>query len=176
MRYNVADLLKAETGWTRRIEVDEPFHSDDLDVELVGPIQGDLTFTRDHAGVLVQGELGVTVRLPCVRCLEPVEAEVSFELSEQFLPTVYIPGGPDLTDKAEREAETEIDEHHVLDLTEVVRQNLDVAMPIHTVCREECRGLCPQCGTNWNEAECDCEPPTDPRWDALKELMDDVET
>ena len=171
MRYNVADLLKSPPGRTRTVDVDEPLRLEDSDVELTSPMQGRLTFTRDHAGILVQGRLRTTARLMCVRCLETVDERVDIELSDEFLPTVHIPGGPDLVGGPDREAATEIDEHHVLDVTEVVRQGVLIAMPLHVLCAADCRGLCPQCGANRNEVDCGCAPPEDPRWGPLRELL-----
>jgi uncharacterized protein len=173
MRYNVADLLKSSTGRTRVVELDEPFRLEDSDVELVAPVTGRVSFTRDHAGILVQGTLQTAARLACVRCLEPVDAPVLFELAEEFVPSVYIPGGPDIAAQEDREADLEIDEHHVLDLSEVVRQAIEVALPIHVLCRGTCKGLCPQCGANLNDGACDCRPAADPRWAPLQELISD---
>ena len=60
----------------------------------------------------------------------------------------------------------------VIDLGDDVRQTVLLAFPLKHVCREDCRGLCPQCGTNLNEGSCDCrESRVDGRWDKLKELQ-----
>jgi uncharacterized protein len=64
-----------------------------------------------------------------------------------------------------------IDDHHVLDLSEVLRQDALLATPMHVVCDDECRGLCPTCGQNLNEGPCDCPPEGDPRWSALQDLL-----
>ncbi len=58
-----------------------------------------------------------------------------------------------------------------LDITQEVIDALFLGIPDKVVCRESCRGLCPQCGTNLNESECDCQDETiDPRWEALRKL------
>jgi uncharacterized protein len=58
-----------------------------------------------------------------------------------------------------------------IDLTEDVRQTLLLSFPLKNLCREECRGLCPRCGTNWNEQACTCsDDVNDGRWDALRSL------
>ena len=46
------------------------------------------------------------------------------------------------------------------------------AVPLKTVCREDCKGLCPSCGSNLNVESCDCQPVPDARWSALKDLKD----
>ncbi len=65
-----------------------------------------------------------------------------------------------------------IDEHHVLDLSEVIRQGLLLVDPRQTLCRPDCAGLCPRCGGNRNLGECNCdEGLRDPRWAALQTLL-----
>lgn len=54
-----------------------------------------------------------------------------------------------------------------VDLTDDIREAMILALPSYPVCRETCRGLCPQCGVNLNESDCDCGPPEDKRWAAL---------
>jgi uncharacterized protein len=57
-----------------------------------------------------------------------------------------------------------------IDLGDAVREELILAAPEFPLCREECRGLCPRCGTNLNQGPCDCRPETDLRWKALESL------
>lgn len=172
MRFHVSDLLKAATGTTRSYELSEPFDLVDEAATLLDPVEGQVRLIRDHAGILVQGVLATRAEVACVRCLESVAVPLSLELAEEFLPTVYIPGGPVLQPAGEREAATEIDEHHVLDLQEVIRQGLVLALPVHALCRDACRGLCPHCGINRNDEACECRPEADTRWAALAALRD----
>ncbi len=98
---------------------------------------------------------------------------VEFSLEEEFYPSVDIVTGASLPVLPDREQATQIDEHHVLDLTEVTRQNILLAIPPSPVCRTKCAGLCPHCGKNWNEGPCDCkEENIDPRMQVLKQLLD----
>jgi uncharacterized protein len=65
-----------------------------------------------------------------------------------------------------------IDEHHILDLSEVIRQGLWLAIPMEILCRPDCAGLCPRCGGNRNLGECNCDQAAiDPRWGALQALL-----
>ena len=62
----------------------------------------------------------------------------------------------------------------VIDLGEDVRQTLILAVPLKLLCRPECKGLCPQCGTNLNNETCSCTTvEADPRWDALRALKEE---
>jgi uncharacterized protein len=51
-----------------------------------------------------------------------------------------------------------------------VIEQVELQVPIRLLCREECRGLCPQCGADWNTEQCSCPPPIDPRWESLTGL------
>lgn len=173
MRYIVADLLKGPTGTSRMIELAEPFAIADDAVSLVAPVAGRLRFVRDHAGILVQGPLTTEVAMECARCLAPMRATVSFELVEHFRPTIQLPEGPAILRDPDEEDEpaTDIDAHHVLDLSAVIEQNILLNIPLHPLCRPDCRGLCQTCGADLNEGPCGCQAERDPRWDALRALL-----
>lgn len=180
MQYNVAQLLRAPTGTARHYDVDEPAAElqamlDGDGVQVQRPIRGTVSLMRTTDGILVTGTLETTVGLVCDRCLDPFEAPVMIELEESFQPTIDIKSGAALPRVAGEELATLIDEHHILDLLEVVRQGTLLAAPMHPVCRPDCAGLCPQCGQNLNEGQCDCEVETaDPRWMKLKMLLDET--
>lgn len=173
MRYIVADLLKRPTGASRVIELAEPFELSDTDVTLVAPVSGRLRFVRDHAGILVQGRLSTMLDMECARCLAPAPTTIEFELVEHFRPTIQMPEGPPILRDPDEEEEpaTEIDAHHVLDLSAVIEQNILVNIPLHPLCRADCRGLCATCGRDLNDGPCSCQAPADPRWDALRALL-----
>jgi uncharacterized protein len=176
MRFNVAGLIKAPTGATKEVTLDDPLAVAEAGMSLVEPVRGSLRFVRDHAGILVEGRLSTVVASPCARCLEPARSIVEMDIAEHFRPTVAIPGGtPVLRDPEEEdEPATRIDDKHVLDLTEVVEQTLVTSLPLSPLCRPDCRGLCPMCGEVLEGQACECEPPPDPRWDALRAMVDDV--
>jgi uncharacterized protein len=57
----------------------------------------------------------------------------------------------------------------------VLREQVLLAVPLKVICRQDCKGLCPQCGKNLNTESCSCAEPTDERWSALKELREKLE-
>jgi uncharacterized protein len=172
MQYNVAGLLKAPTGDARRVEVDELVVIDDLEVRLVAPVRGEVALIREPDGVLASGRFRTRAAMACARCLAPVEQDLAFELTESFRPTVYIPGGPVVSVDPDADPATLIDELHVLDLREVIRQAIELAVPLHPLCRPDCRGLCVQCGRDLNDDACTCTDEPDPRWDELRALLE----
>jgi uncharacterized protein len=170
LQFNVAQLLKQQSGARRVYDVDAadvPPLDDELKV--VAPFRGQVRFTRIGDGILVTGELETSVELECSRCLSTFEAPVEFEIEEEFRPTLDITTGAWLPQEPGQDEATLIDEHHILDLAEVVRQDMLLSLPPSPLCRPDCRGLCPHCGQNWNEGSCDCHAEAiDPRWAALK--------
>ena len=153
--FNVAQLLKSQTGTIRRVEVDELDPELASDLGVVSPTRGTLRLMRTPAGILVTGRLTQTVRLECGRCLDPFPYEEILELNEEFLPTVDVNTGcTSLGDTRSRGLH--ITPEHVLDLTEAIRQLAILESPLQPLCKEECEGLCPDCGTNLNVEQCGC--------------------
>lgn len=176
MRYNVAQLLKGPTGGRRQYDLDEEIGNLDPDLVAVRRLVGSVTLTRTSQGILVTGRLRTALRGECLRCLESCDVEVELDLEEEFYPVVYMDNVPlDRVPKEDRDEALRIDEHHILDLSEVVRQGLWLALPEKILCRPDCAGLCPRCGGNRNLGECRCEQePVDARWAALQALLSDT--
>lgn len=137
------------------MQVDESDAELAKDLGAVSPIRGTLRLMRTSAGILVTGELSLAVRLECGRCLEPFTYEQQLVLNEEFLPTVDVDSGTPLEEPVDSEAFT-IRPDHVLDLTEAIRQLAILETPIKPVCRDDCAGLCPECGANLNAGPCGC--------------------
>lgn len=175
--FNVAQLLKEPLGATRtgHVDVDLCDVVPNADLGSVQPstdahIAGPVRLMHSIDGVLVQGSLAGAVTQPCVRCLEPVTVPLQFELEETFVSTIDIVTGQAVEPEEEDKA-LWIDAHHILDLREILRQHVLLNIPIHAVCREDCKGLCPTCGKNLNEGPCDCRAEPDPRWAVLRDLL-----
>jgi uncharacterized protein len=173
MQFNVAQLLKGQTGGQRRYELREKIVDLDPDLVPVAPLTGTVTLMRTSQGILATGTLRTAVQVTCRRCLDETTAEVELELEEEFHPLVHLSDVP-LDDISEEDWDEAlyIDEHHSLDLREVIRQGLWLAVPVDSLCRSDCAGLCPVCGGNRNLGECECgDSVIDPRWAALQALL-----
>lgn len=174
MRYNVAQLLKESSGHTRQYTLHEDIHHLDPDILPLSALDGMIQLIRTVDGVLALGDLHTSLELMCVRCLTPFALPLQFALEEEFRPTIDIYTGALLPRLADDEEATRIDAHHEIDLTEVIRQDILLAIPPRPLCRSKCAGLCPICGKNWNEGPCDCKrAEIDPRLEKLKELLDE---
>lgn len=137
----------------------------ELDVTPAGPLSVRLEAQQVNPDVVVRGELAGEFALACRRCLEPVTVGI-----DEAVGLLYREGEPE--EDGEVLALPDSDE---LDLTGPVREQLLLAVPRYAYCREDCRGLCPHCGTNLNEATCGCRvEEEDERWAPLRRLKKDA--
>jgi uncharacterized protein len=117
------------------------------------------------------GSLATRLEVTCARCLEPVGCGVNRDFDLLYRPE-GIDGGREEISVTDAEAEISYYSGEGLLLEDVLREQVLLAVPIKTVCREDCKGLCPQCGKNLNQGGCLCARPADPRWHALDGLQD----
>ena len=125
--------------------------------------------------IRLNGEVAVQLETDCARCLEPVATDVkrSFDLLYRPLGT---DGGRQELSVTSAEAEIGYYQGEGLLLEDVLREQVLLAVPLRTICREDCKGLCAQCGANLNTQQCSCaEPAEDPRWSGLKDLRGKLE-
>jgi uncharacterized protein len=170
MIYNVAQLMKAPVGTS----LVNDFHEDDIqlddDIHVVGPLDGHVRMRRTNQGLLIDGWVDLTLKLSCNRCLKEFEQPTRVTFEEQFYPTVDVVTGLPLA-PFDQEEIFPIDAHHEIDLTEAIRQNMLTALPMVTLCREDCKGLCAQCGHDLNLGPCECKPEIDARLSVLEKLL-----
>jgi len=179
LRFNVAQLLRDPLGASRAASFTvnlyrlAPELAAGLEETAVADLTGSVKLAHTNAGILARGHMSATATTACARCLELVQVPIDFELEELYVPTLDIVTGRALTPEEDDRA-LWIDEFHILDLTEVLRQDVLIAMPPHVLCRPNCRGLCSACGQNLNENACTCQAEADPRWHALADLLKDM--
>ena len=168
MQINVSQLLKSSIGSVREYEL-----SDYVDISGEGTkelVEGEIKLTRTHRGILAQGTLHTTITINCSRCLHPFDHRFTIKIEEEYFPLIDVVSGIPLP-LPEEPGYFTIDEHHIIDLSEAVRQNALLAIPMKPLCREDCKGLCAECGQDLNEEQCKCrEGEIDPRWTKLAEL------
>jgi uncharacterized protein len=177
---------------TRKLTVPAPA---DLRLELIGVPEGaaaelDLRFEAVAEGVLVTGSVTAPLAGECARCLAPVAGSVTAGFTELYL---YAPGRPqpgghgrdgrhnhDRPDRPDRydDQEEQDDERYLdgdlLDLEPAFRDAVVLALPMSPLCRDDCPGLCAECGMPLAEAGPGHrhDDPPDPRWDGLKQFDD----
>src|ERR1035441_8587786 len=122
------------------------------------------------ADIRLKGRFAGNFRVPCARCVEPVEIPLSADFDLIFRPAEADSESPERSITA---PETEIGYYQKdsLFLEDVLREQVLLSLPVRTLCKPDCKGLCPRCGENRNSQMCNCEVgPSDPRWEALAGL------
>jgi len=120
--------------------------------------------------IRLRGRYAGRFEVSCARCLEPVEIPLSADFDLIFRPLGADAGPPERSITA---SETEIGYYRKdsLLLEDVLREQVLLSLPVRTLCKPDCEGLCPSCGANRNLQPCSCgEEKTDPRWEALTGL------
>lgn len=143
------------------------------EMKQVEPLEVTGTAELIEGQIRISGEIETKVELVCARCLESVVEDVhrSFDLFYSPLPHGERPEEARLK---EDDAEIGFFEGEGLFLTDVLREQVLLALPMKVICRSDCRGLCPNCGANLNHEECRCEThSTDPRLAPLARLKQD---
>src|SRR6202167_2910158 len=139
--------------------------------------EGRADLVEEHHGkhevvqdIRIRGKLETSLEVACARCLEPVVHAVERSFDLLYRPLGIDSGHAELS-VTDAEAEIGYYQGEGLLLEDVLREQLLLALPLKTLCREDCKGLCPQCGKNLNELQCSCvDEIEDPRWSALKDI------
>lgn len=183
MFISVQDLEIRALPFSEEYPADTLELGEDVRQALALRTSGRAELVREHRGakdviedIRVIGKLATEVELRCARCLEPVRREVASDFDLLYRP-LGVDAGPH--ERAVGDADLEIGYYQGagLELEDVLKEQLLLAVPIKAVCREECKGLCPRCGTNLNTETCDCtQDAPDARWLALKDLRDKLQS
>lgn len=185
-------LVKIEQIQETGLKLDQPIGLELLQEVLTGAGAGQDTGFRAtrpstlHAslrkvsgGVLVEGKFTAHVAAPCKRCLVNVTLDLPVAFTLNLVPESLVRGDDVGGEKAAdddrgqgemagsfelEDADEEVFDGKTIDLDPIVREQVLLALPMNAVCREDCKGLCAQCGQNLNEKQCGCETKViDPR-------------
>ena len=140
------------------------------DVDFPSPmkVSGEITNTAGYMRMTLT--MSVDYVAQCARCLSPVTGQFTLDLEKTVAPRNLL-GDLD-EDKLDEFA---IIEDGFLDMDEQLREQLEMEFPMRFLCREDCKGLCPKCGKNWNEGECNCDhTEIDPRMEPLRKLLEQM--
>ena len=168
MRITVTDFLDDREA-ARELRFSERFEPPTDDVRLPDPVEGTFVLRGSGGTVRLTGRARTVADVVCGACLARYALPLEITVDEEFsraVPAVE-------TNREELGPEdflTHLEPGDVLNVSEIVRQHLALALPIAPRCREDCRGLCPQCGADLNTGDCGCDARmVDPRLEPLKQ-------
>lgn len=136
LEFNVAQLEKSPIGTTREHALDDRLDMDGQEITIKGVVQ----LVRTNRSVLAKANLTTDVPLECCRCLEEFNCPLHVEFQEEFFPTLDVLSGLPI-ESGDEEENFNIDEHHVLDITEAVRQYVILSQPMKPLCQPDCGGI-----------------------------------
>ena len=125
----------------------------------------DFSGTVTNIGGPLEIKLAVsgTYEVLCSRCAKATQGSFGYDFTEILVSAE----AEDITDRDDAVIFT----GDTVDLSDIIMSNVLLSLPSTFLCKEDCKGLCPKCGTDLNEKTCDCEDDVDPRWEALKNFV-----
>jgi uncharacterized protein len=170
MNLDLTQFRLPETEVARRYDQEE-FEGRTSQFKVVAPVDLRFKVYKDKDRFRLVGGVATTLEQSCSRCLEPFRQPVDSAFDIRYLPQSENTGhdereveDDDLTDAFYRDEQ--------IDLMQLMEEQFYLALPMKPLCGDDCKGLCPNCGTNLNEATCKCEVRwEDPRLAGLKALM-----
>lgn len=132
---------------------------------------GSATLLHNTLGeIRVRGHIKVSLDAACDRCLEPANLHLDSDFDFFYRPVIK-KGAHGEVHLEEGEIDISFYEGDGVRLEDVLREYVLLSQPMRSLCQENCKGLCPQCGANLNKSKCDCAPAAkDSPWAALKDL------
>jgi uncharacterized protein len=175
LSFNVTGLLAEPLGSTRNLPVESPPLDLGPDLRQTRGVTGDIRLTRTNRGLLVRGRLSTAIEQSCSRCLRELEWPVEIEIEEEALPSVDPASGLPMDTEAEPDL-LRLNDHHELELDGEVRDAIVLAEPIAPLCREDCPGLCLECGQSLDGGPHDHgDVEVDPRLEVLRRFGSDAD-
>ena len=165
---NLAKIRTPEEHFEQVYQPEAVGAEDDV-YTIVAPVSLVLEIYKDKDKFHLVGRVKTTLEMSCSRCLEPFTFDVDAPVDLRYQPHAH-------QDAGEREVEaddmdTAFYENDEIDLGQLMREQFYLALPMKPLCKDDCKGLCPNCGTNLNKATCDCNTHwDDPRLAALRAL------
>ena len=158
------DLLAAK----EQFEINQPDCSLSDDIKLRG------RFSKIEQDISFYGELQAILQLACTRCLNLFPYNIETEIKVHFIPLDKEPSLGNEIEIKEADIEQEIYEGGKVDLRGSVRDQVILEVPLMHLCREDCKGICSECGADLNSSQCECQNKgqIDPRLAVLKEIKD----
>lgn len=143
-------------------------------VHLAGPVKVLGSVTAMGHRLAVVGQITARIKAPCALCLRQAAADIRCDLNVLLVRSGYAAQGEENRDEDEAQDAVEF-EGTSCDLMPSVVETLNLHIPMRLLCREDCRGLCPQCGKNLNDGPCMCGRDSDSPFAGLKVLFNNKE-
>lgn len=160
-------------GTIRDLEISSPPLDLGADLRQTRGVDGSVRLTRTNRGLLVRGRMTTAIAESCSRCLRDLDWHVEIAIDEEALPVIDLASGAPVPTDTEPDV-FRLNDHHELELEGEVRDAIQLAEPIAPLCREDCPGLCIECGQELAGGPHDhTDADVDPRLEALRRFVAD---
>ena len=174
MRIEVESLTGAGKPFAHTYRPEEVSLDEDEHARLTSHAAVEGTASRKGEEIRLRGTINAEVEVLCDRCLAAVRLPLEVEFDTSFVPQEAEAVRTENVELLAADMGLAAYEGDAVDLDELVREQIMLALPSRRLCREECKGLCPKCGADLNAGGCDCERgEVDPRWSALAGLKNE---
>lgn len=138
-----------EKGWWKPEDQDDPI------IGISVPITARVDIRKTGEKYILEGDMAGSVKIRCDRCLKPYDNEIKTDFRLFFARSVQY-GNKTEIKLLEEDMETGFINGEEIDLNDIFREQLYLSLPIRSLCKEDCLGLCPVCGTDLNMQSCQC--------------------
>jgi uncharacterized protein len=162
--------LEGSKGDFAHVYQPEDLNPVDERVSLIAPaaVNGKVRLSDNQ--VFVNGNVETRAQVECDRCLKPVGIPVNADFTLEYIGDSEYESS-EAAELTEEELSVSVFDGEAIDVDEIVKEQILLAVPTRMLCREDCKGICPECGADKNTGECNCVTnEIDPRWAALKDL------
>ncbi len=171
MIVHIETLHQQPQDFSIDIPADECHLPDDVGVSSAA-IHLDIRLRRIQEEITVEGRISARLEMACSRCLRVHDEFLDDTFELMYLPQPVVKHGMDEVELEEAELNVSYYDGDTLELAEIAREQLLLLLPVKPLCKEDCAGLCPSCGQDFNEGYCDCPKDVgDPRFAVLKSLL-----
>jgi|SRR5215211_2698545 len=169
MRIELENLEGGKGGFAHVYQPDDLNPLDER-IRLVAPVAVKGNVRLAGAEVFVNGHLETRAQVECDRCLQLVDLPVNADFALEYI-TAPDYESTEVAELTDEELSVAVFDGEAIDVDEIVKEQVLLAVPTRMLCREDCKGICPECGSDRNSGECTCvTDDIDPRWAALKNL------
>jgi DUF177 domain-containing protein len=170
MRVELARLDNKAGNFAYEYSAGELVLEDDR-VVLAGAPRISGRISRGERKVVVEGEFAAITEVECDRCLQPVELPINSDFRLEYVTAeTYL--SLETVELAEEDLALSIFDGEFIDVDEIAREQVVLAIPAQAICQENCKGFCPVCGADRNVIDCNCDAmEIDPRWMGLRDLQ-----
>jgi uncharacterized protein len=170
MRIELDKLEDKDASFAHRYEPEE-IVLDEEHARLTKPPEVSGRASRKGDEVRLRGKITATAEVDCDRCLKSVAVPIETDFDVKYIPAADYRAS-DAAELQEEDLNVSFFEGETIDVDELVREQVLLALPVRALCTEDCKGLCPTCGADRNTDSCNCNSrEIDPRWEGLEKLV-----